>query len=216
MKPAGSAAAKPSQNVGANTDAAVTPLGNSLPTLANGSMAPIAPDIPAQIRTIRALRDEAFDVVHLHEPLAPGPTATAMFFKTQPLVGTFHAAGGSLAYEWLRPGVRWLVQRLDVRCAVSEDAKAMAQSALGGDYRVVFNGIDKVRLGAESGDHAEHIAHGCLLRLDGWGYTPGCPLEEIGVRAFDTEGLAGHRVAANEADCRRQELIRPFDDVRLG
>jgi phosphatidylinositol alpha-mannosyltransferase len=129
-------------------DAGVTPLGNSLPTLANGSMAPIAPDVPAQIRTIRALRDEAFDVVHLHEPLAPGPTATAMFIKTQPLVGTFHAAGGSLAYEWLRPGVRWLVQRLDVRCAVSEDAKAMAQDALGGDYRVVFNGIEVDRLAA--------------------------------------------------------------------
>ena len=64
-------------------------------------MAPIAPDIRAQIRTIRALHDEAFDVVHLHEPLAPGPTATAMFIKTQPLVGTFHAAGGSLATEWV-------------------------------------------------------------------------------------------------------------------
>jgi phosphatidylinositol alpha-mannosyltransferase len=129
-------------------DAAVTPLGNSLPTLANGSMAPIAPDIPAQIRTIRALRDEQFDVVHLHEPLAPGPTATSMFFKTQPLVGTFHAAGGSLAYEWLRPGVRWLVQRLDVRCAVSEDAKGMARSALGGEYHVVFNGIEVERMAA--------------------------------------------------------------------
>lgn len=126
-------------------DAGVTPLGNSLPTLANGSMAPIAPDIPAQLRTIRAVRDEAFDVVHLHEPLAPGVTMTAMLFKTQPLVGTFHAAGGSLAYEWLRPGVRWLVKRLDVRCAVSEDARAMARNALGGEYHVVFNGIEVER-----------------------------------------------------------------------
>jgi phosphatidylinositol alpha-mannosyltransferase len=129
-------------------DAGVTPLGNSLPTAANGSMAPLAPDISAQLRTIRALRDEAFDVVHLHEPLAPGPTATAMFIKTQPLVGTFHAAGGSLAYEWLRPGVRWLVQRLDVRCAVSADAEKMATQALGGEYHVVFNGIEIDRLAA--------------------------------------------------------------------
>ncbi|HEX7096986.1 MAG TPA: glycosyltransferase family 4 protein [Acidimicrobiales bacterium] len=126
-------------------DAGVTPLGNSLPTLANGSMAPIAPDVPAQLRTIRAVRDEAFDVVHLHEPLAPGVTMTAMLFKTQPLVGTFHAAGGSLAYEWLRPAVRWLVKRLDVRCAVSEDARAMAREALGGEYHVVFNGIEVER-----------------------------------------------------------------------
>ena len=56
-------------------DACVTPLGNSIPTAANGSVAPLAPDPSAQLRTIRALRDEDFDVLHLHEPLAPGPDA---------------------------------------------------------------------------------------------------------------------------------------------
>ena len=49
----------------------VTPLGNSLPTAANGSIAPLAPDASAALRTIRALRDEQFDVIHVHEPLAP-------------------------------------------------------------------------------------------------------------------------------------------------
>src|SRR3954447_22342808 len=123
-------------------DAGVTPLGNSVPTAANGSVAPIAPDPSAQLRTIRALRDEAFDVVHVHEPLAPGPTQTAMFFKTAPLVGTFHAAGGSAAYKWFSPGVKWLAKRLDLRCAVSEDAEQMARAALGGDYVQVFNGVE--------------------------------------------------------------------------
>ena len=123
-------------------DAGVTPLGNSVPTAANGSVAPIAPDLSAQLRTIRALRDEAFDVVHLHEPLAPGPTQTAMFFKTAPLVGTFHAAGSSAAYKWFSPGVKWLAKRLDLRCAVSQDAEQMARSALGGDYTVLFNGVE--------------------------------------------------------------------------
>ena len=123
-------------------DAGVTPLGNSVPTAANGSVAPIAPDPSAQLRTIRALRDEAFDVVHLHEPLAPGPTQTAMFFKTAPLIGTFHAAGGSKAYSWFSPGVRWLATKLDLRCAVSEDAERMARRALGGEYTVLFNGVE--------------------------------------------------------------------------
>jgi phosphatidyl-myo-inositol alpha-mannosyltransferase len=123
-------------------DPAVTPLGNSLPTAANGSVAPIAPDVSAQLRTIRALRDEDFDVVHLHEPLCPGPTHTALLFKSQPLVGTFHAAGGSAAYRWLTPAVRWMAQKLDLRCAVSEDARAMAFEALGGEYRLVFNGVE--------------------------------------------------------------------------
>ena len=123
-------------------DPGVTPLGVSIPTPANGSMAPIAPDPSAQLRTIRALRDERFDVVHLHEPLAPGVTQTALLFKSQPLVGTFHAAGESAGYRWLNPIVRWLAAKLDLRCAVSADAMAMARRAVGGDYELVFNGVE--------------------------------------------------------------------------
>ena len=129
-------------------DAGVTPLGNSLPTAANGSMAPIAPDASAQLRVIRALRDEDFDVVHLHEPLAPGPTMTTLLLRPAPIVGTFHAAGGSKAYRWIRPGVRALARRIDVRCAVSEEARAMAEAALGGTYRVLYNGIEVDRVQA--------------------------------------------------------------------
>ncbi len=126
-------------------DGGVTPLGNSIPTAANGSVAPLAPDPSAQLRTIRALRDEGFDVLHLHEPLCPGPTMTAIVFKSAPMVGTFHAAGGSAAYRWLNPAVRWLARRLDLRCAVSEDARGMAVDALGGEYEIVGNGIEVER-----------------------------------------------------------------------
>ena len=56
----------------------VTPLGDSLPTAANGSIAPLAPDPAAALRTIRALNDEQFDVLHLHEPLVPGPSLTTL------------------------------------------------------------------------------------------------------------------------------------------
>jgi phosphatidylinositol alpha-mannosyltransferase len=121
----------------------VIPLGNSIPTAANGSMAPIAPDPSCAMRTIAVLRDEHFDVLHLHEPLAPGPTVTCVALASVPMVGTFHASGVSAAYRVLRPLTRWLSRRLDVRCAVSEDAKAMAVRALGGDdYHVLFNGIE--------------------------------------------------------------------------
>jgi phosphatidylinositol alpha-mannosyltransferase len=129
-------------------DAGVTPLGNSLPTAANGSVAPIAPDASAQFRLIRALREEDFDVVHLHEPLAPGTTMTALLVRSAPIVATFHAAGGSMAYRWLRPGVRALARRIDVRCAVSDDARVMAEAALGGSYRVLYNGIEIDRVQA--------------------------------------------------------------------
>jgi phosphatidylinositol alpha-mannosyltransferase len=123
-------------------DAGVTPLGRSIPATANGSVAPIAPDPSCQLRTIRALRDESFDVLHLHEPLVPGPTMTAILFRNSPLIGTFHAAGGSAAYRYLTPVVRWLAGRLDQRCVVSQAARAMAHEALGGEYLLMFNGIE--------------------------------------------------------------------------
>jgi len=120
----------------------VTPLGQSIPTAANGSVAPIAPDPSCALRTIRALRDETFDVIHLHEPLVPGPTLTALLVTDVATVGTFHRAGESTAYAALRPAVRWAARKLQVRCAVSEDARATAMAALGGDYEVLFNGIE--------------------------------------------------------------------------
>lgn len=123
-------------------EAGVTPLGNSIGTAANGSVVPLAPDLPAQLRFIRVLRDEDFDVLHLHEPMAPGPTMTASVVKSTPLIGTYHAAGRSAAYQYLRPIVRWMSSHLDARCAVSEEARKLAEEYLGGQYEVLFNGIE--------------------------------------------------------------------------
>lgn len=121
----------------------VTPLGNSLPTAANGSIAPLAPDPPAALRTIRALRDEEFDVVHVHEPLAPGPPMTSVVLRSAPLVGTFHAAGTSASYRVFTPLLTRLMRNLDVKVVVSKDALRLVHSHLGGDgYRMLFNGVD--------------------------------------------------------------------------
>jgi len=127
-------------------EAGITPLGNSVPSPANGSMAAIAPDPAATLRTIRALRDEDFDVVHLHEPFVPGPPLTALVFCQSPLVGTFHRSGPSGWYRTLRPLAPLTVDRLGVRVAVSEAAAATAARALGGEYRVLWNGIDTAEL----------------------------------------------------------------------
>lgn len=129
-------------------DVAVTPLGASVPTASNGSTAPIAPDPAATLRTIRALHDEAFDLVHLHEPLVPGPTLTALMLAEAPRIGTFHRAGGSVWYRRSGPLARWAARRLSVRCAVSESARATAHAALGGCYQVVGNGVDVAAIGA--------------------------------------------------------------------
>ena len=120
----------------------VTPLGNCVPTGANGSVVPLAPDPAAQLRTIRALRDEEFDVLHLHEPMAPGPTITALLLRSAPFVGTFHRAGSSLAYSFFKPATWRGARRIAIRFAVSDDAEKTAIEALGGEYERAFNAVE--------------------------------------------------------------------------
>ena len=133
----------------------VTPVGNSLPTSANGSVAPLAPDPSAALRTMRALNDEAFDVIHLHEPLVPGPTATALLLQIAPIVGTFHAAGDSSSYRVLNRTARWAAGHLNVRVAVSPAAEDLAKRYLDGDYTVLYNGIETDRFRLANVDREE-------------------------------------------------------------
>jgi phosphatidylinositol alpha-mannosyltransferase len=127
---------------GAPPEPGIIALGNSVPIEANGSIAALAPDLPAQLRTIRALWDEEFEVLHLHEPLAPGPTSTALLTADVPLVGTFHAAGTSTSYRYLQPLLRYFADWLSVRVAVSKDARALAAAAIGGHFELLFNGVE--------------------------------------------------------------------------
>jgi len=120
----------------------VTPMGNSLPTSANGSMAPLAPDPAAALRTMRTLVEEEFDVLHLHEPFAPGPTMTTMLLHPAPVVATFHAAGSSASYEYLSRPIRAAAKNIDHRVVVSKDALALVRDAVPGEYEVLFNGVD--------------------------------------------------------------------------
>lgn len=123
----------------------VVPLGLSIPFAANGSVAPIAPDPACFRRTVRCIEDGGFDIVHIHEPIVPGPSLTALLTTRLPVVGTFHRGGDSSAYRALRPLVRWVATRIDLRCAVSEDARGSAVAGLGGEYTLVPNGVELER-----------------------------------------------------------------------
>lgn len=126
-------------------DPCVTPLGSSVPFAANGSVAPLALDWPSAVRTVRALKAENFDVVHVHEPLAPGPSVITLLNGPAPVVATFHRAGASRTYALLGPVLaRLLRTRIDRWIAVSRDAAATA-AALGGDFLILFNGVDVER-----------------------------------------------------------------------
>lgn len=120
----------------------VTPVGNSLPAAVNGSVAPLAPDPSAALRTIRALNDEAFDVLHVHEPMVPGPALTACVMKLGPIVGTFHAAGESIGYKVFQRQLRHLLDRIDISVAVSKDARELVNRYFKGECEILFNGIE--------------------------------------------------------------------------
>jgi len=117
-------------------------MGNSLPTSANGSIAPLAPDPSCSLRTMRALADEQFDVLHIHEPFAPGPTLTALSMRPAPILATFHAAGESASYRYLGGAIRRLSRNITKGVAVSPHAALLASSVLEFECELVFNGVD--------------------------------------------------------------------------
>ena len=124
----------------------VISIGPSVEWESNGSVAPIAPGPVATRRTIAALRSIRPDVVHLHEPVVPGPSLATLIGFEGPMVGTFHSSGDILPSEWLKPPLRPLVQRLAVRVAVSEAAAHTAAECYGtDDARVLWNGIEVER-----------------------------------------------------------------------
>src|SRR3954468_16492873 len=101
----------------------------------NASVAPIATGRAVARRTIEALRTFRPDVLHLHEPLSPGPNHAALVGTTLPAVGTFHSArtGRNGWYETFRPGLKPMMRRLAISTAVSEEAKRQVTLTFGGE-----------------------------------------------------------------------------------
>ena len=127
---------------GASEDGRTVRVGRSVGVRANGSVAPESISPAAAYRAARIVRNPDIDVIHLHEPLAPVINYGCLLAARQPMVGTFHRNGASVLYRLFGPLARWALGRLAVRCAVSESARDNVASSLGGDYVVLFNGID--------------------------------------------------------------------------
>jgi phosphatidylinositol alpha-mannosyltransferase len=119
----------------------IIPVGRSVVVPANGSL----PNIVLSPRSIRrgreALRDERFDVVHLHEPLTPAICVATLAFADCPVVATWHAAGD---LAWMKLGLPvwgYLADRVETRIAVSRMAAESAERWLGGEFVIVPNGV---------------------------------------------------------------------------
>jgi phosphatidylinositol alpha-mannosyltransferase len=116
-------------------------LGSSVNVPANGSRPNIILVPGAITRMRRLLREERFDVLHLHEPMTPAICVAALALARVPIVATWHATG---ELNWMKVGVPFwgfLMDRIDRRIAVSEQARDSAAAWLPGDYEIIPNGI---------------------------------------------------------------------------
>jgi phosphatidylinositol alpha-mannosyltransferase len=124
-----------------NPPATVIPVGRSVIVPANGSLPNICLSPRSFFRVRAALERERFDVLHLHEPMTPTICVASLAVARTPIVATHHASG---ELGWLRLGMPiwgFLLDRIDRRIAVSEQARASIERWLPGDYEVIPNGV---------------------------------------------------------------------------
>jgi phosphatidyl-myo-inositol alpha-mannosyltransferase len=121
----------------------VIPVGRSVIVPANASLPNIILSPQSMLRMRRVWEEQRFDVVHVHEPLAPVLSAFALASAPCPVVATCHSAGERLGWYPLGRSL-WgvLADRIDQRIAVSESARRAAEPYVGGPFDVIPNGID--------------------------------------------------------------------------
>jgi len=119
----------------------VIPMGRTVIIPANASLANIVLSPRSMGRMRRVLKEEKFDLIHVHEPFAPILSAYALATAECPVVVTCHASGG----RWFPIGTlmwgRLLRTAIDHRIAVSEQARLAAAPNVGGPFDVIPNGV---------------------------------------------------------------------------
>jgi phosphatidylinositol alpha-mannosyltransferase len=119
----------------------VIPIGRSVIVPANGSLPNIILSPRSIYRIRQTLERERFDVLHLHEPLTPTPCTATLAFARSPVVATFHASGRLAWTKLAMPAWGFLLDRIDHRIAVSEQARDSAAAYAPGAYDIVPNGV---------------------------------------------------------------------------
>lgn len=121
-------------------------IGRTVPIPANGSMVRVTFDVTLYNAVKTLLRNEQFDVIHLHEPLIPVLPYLVLLNSRAVNVATFHAFRSSSPwYTAFKPYMAFMMSRLDARMAVSVPARDFVFQYFPGQYEIVPNGIDVAR-----------------------------------------------------------------------
>ena len=118
-------------------------IGHSVPVYGNGSLARITFGRGLRRRMRETLRAGAYDLVHVHTPLAPTLPMLAILEAEVPVVGTVHTYFPRLAaYRILHRVLQPFLDRLDAVIAVSETAVRAHARYFDADWRIIPNGVD--------------------------------------------------------------------------
>ena len=120
----------------------VTSAGRPISISYNGAVARVLFGPVAFSRVKGWIAEGDFDVLHLHEPAIPSISLLACWAAEGPMVGTFHAASArkKIAFA-ITPFIEPVIEKLNVRIAVSEAARETLQIHLDTDAVVIPNGI---------------------------------------------------------------------------
>ena len=121
----------------------LVPLGRTVGFKANGAVSNLTVTPGGVARLHSELRTGGYDVVHIHEPVAPLAGWVAADWTRLPLVGTFHSYSENRLTNGFANlmGARRVLNHLHVRIAVSEAAAWTGRRFFGGHYRVIPNGV---------------------------------------------------------------------------
>ena len=119
------------------------PSGRSVPIPYNGSVARLSFGPMSYTKVRRWIRAGQFDVLHVHEPVAPSLSMLALMVADGPIVATFHTANPRSRMLAAFQGVlQPFLEKITGRIAVSELARQVQVEHLGGDAVIIPNGVD--------------------------------------------------------------------------
>ncbi len=132
----------PATGLTAELPSYLTPAGKSFAIKFNGSVARLAFGVKAW-KTVRAwLRQNNFDVLHIHEPFTPSVSLFSLWQAKVPVVATFHTATEQFRLlKTVSPLLKIWEKKITARIAVSAEALRTLRTYLGKDAQIIPNGV---------------------------------------------------------------------------